>query len=154
MKLNGPKVSVGIPVYNGEDYLEEAIISLLNQTYQNIEIIITDNDSTDNTSKICEKYLENDKIKYYKNKVNLGASMNWNIVLSKSRGDYFTWHPHDDVIQPKYIETCVRILENNKDVVLCHSKTAIIDENGNITGNYDDRTSKYRVYSKKPYVRF
>jgi len=154
MLEENPKVSIGIPVYNGEDYLEEAINSILNQSYQNYEVIITDNDSTDNTSKICQKYLHNKKIKYYKNSTNLGATRNWNIAFSKSRGEYFTWHPHDDVLHPKYIENCVKILDNHQEVVLCHSRTGIIDENGKNIGNYDDRTSKFRVYSKKPHVRF
>jgi glycosyltransferase involved in cell wall biosynthesis len=122
-----------MPVYNGERFIEEAISSILDQTYRDFELIISDNASTDKTQQICEYYCQKDpRIKYYRNKKNLGAAWNYNNVYKLSIGKYFKWAAHDDVCAPTFIEKCVKELDKNESVVLCYPKTLIIDENSNV----------------------
>ena len=91
-----PKVTIGIPVFNGDQFLRKSIESIINQSYQDIEIIISDNCSTDNTEKICKTYAFNDKrIRYIKQSVNLGIFGNLEFVLSKAVGRYFMWSAAD-----------------------------------------------------------
>lgn len=131
-RQNKPKVSIGLPVYNGERYLEETLDSLLGQTYQDFELIISDNASTDSTEMICCEYAERDpRIKYHRNKKNLGAAANYNVVFHRAQGEYFKWAAADDLLAPEYLERCVKVLENDPGVVLCYARTEEIDEFGN-----------------------
>lgn len=133
VKTKMPKVSIVIPVYNGEKYLEEAIESALKQTYKNIEIIVVNDGSIDNTEKICEKYIS--KIKYYK-KENGGVASALNLALKKMSGDFFSWLSHDDIYLPDKIEKEVNyIIKNNLsyDCIL-YSDYLLIDELNNIIG--------------------
>ncbi|MEM9128176.1 MAG: glycosyltransferase family 2 protein [Pseudomonadota bacterium] len=126
-----PKVSLGLPVYNGEEFVGHAIDSLLNQTYEDFEIIICDNASTDATQAICQAAAEKDsRIQYHRNETNLGAAPNFNRTFDLSSGAYFKWVAHDDLLEPRYLEECVKVLDTQSDVAACHSFTAIIDENG------------------------
>lgn len=150
-----PRLSIGLPVFNGEKYLEKALDSILNQTYRNFELIISDNASTDNTPNICRAYATKDvRIKYYRNKRNLGASLNFNRVFNVSSGEYFKWAAHDDILSPEYLSKCISILDQDPSIVLCHSKTNKINENGEIVGSYDARESSIRIDSKKAHERF
>ena len=127
-----PLISVGIPVYNGENYLKEAIESVLAQTYRNWELIISDNGSTDSTQKICEQFVKQDsRIKYSRFSKNQGAARNYNRVFELAGGKYFKWLPHDDMISTNNLTESVQVLENNSDVVLCGSAKMHIDSNGN-----------------------
>ena len=149
-----PCVSLGLPVFNGEKYLKQALDSILAQTYQDFEIIISDNASTDKTQQICLKYAaEQKRIHYYRNKENIGASKNYNRVFLLSSGNYFKWAAHDDVLAPEYLQKCVSVLENDSSIILCHSKTACIDEKGVVVADYDERTLN-RVTSWIPHERF
>ena len=94
---NQPLVSIGVPVFNGEKGLAVALDSLIGQDYHNLEIIISDNASTDATSKICEEYVGKDsRIKYSRLEENIGAALNFNRVFERSSGKYFMWAAHDD----------------------------------------------------------
>ena len=138
MKQDIPKVSIGLPVYNGDNYLAEAIESILAQTHSNFELVITDNASTDNTEKICQSYAASDeRIRYFKNGYNLGAAPNFNKSFELSTGKYFKWAAHDDLLVPAFLEKCVAILENNPDVILCYPGTSVIDNESNIIKDYD-----------------
>ncbi|MFL2673187.1 MAG: glycosyltransferase family 2 protein, partial [Dehalococcoidia bacterium] len=87
-----PKISLGLPVYNESEFLDETILSLINQTHENIEIIAIDNGSNDNSYEILEKYSRSDKrIKIFKNDENIGLSNNFNLTFRKSTGRYFVW---------------------------------------------------------------
>lgn len=113
-----PKVSIGLIVYNGGKYLKNAIDSFLNQTFENYEIIISDNASTDDTKKICQEYARlNHKIKYVRQNKNKGAIFNFKHVLEHARGDYFMWASHDDIFAPTYISECLNIFKNNSNCV-------------------------------------
>jgi len=131
MEDNKPLVSVGMPVYNGEQYIKQALDSLLAQDYDNFELIISDNDSEDKTQQICLEYIAKDKrIKYYRQQDNLGAITNFNWVFEKSAGKYFMWAAHDDIWAPTYISKCVDMLEKETNAVLCCTYIKLIDRDG------------------------
>lgn len=129
MNQNYPLVSIGIPVYNGERYLENALNSILAQTFKDFELIISDNGSTDQTEKICRTYAKLDqRIKYFRNKQNLGAGWNFDQVAKLAKGKYFKWACHDDLYALGFLQECVDILERDSGNVLAYPKTLIIDE--------------------------
>lgn len=126
-----PLVSIGLPVYNGARYLRLALESLLAQDYENFELIISDNASTDSTAKICHQYRIMDKrVKYRRNDVNLGAAKNFNRVFELSAGEYFMWAAHDNLWDKSYISKCVTKLEEYPTAVLCFSEGIFINEAG------------------------
>lgn len=139
MKKNKPRVSIGLPVYNGERYLRNAIESNLSQTYKDFEMIISDNASTDGTKDICTEYASKDKrIRYYRFDTNLGAARNYNRVFELSEGEYFRWTTADDVCAPTHVEKCVETLDREPAVILCYPKTLLIDQYGNEIERFDD----------------
>jgi glycosyltransferase involved in cell wall biosynthesis len=116
---NNPLVSVGIPTYNRASTLVKSIESVLTQTYKNIEIIISDNASTDETKSICEKFCNLDqRIIYIRQKTNLGAANNFNVVLETAKGEYFMWLGDDDWISQDYIYECMNIFRLNLSYTL------------------------------------
>ncbi len=152
MSNNNPRVSIGLPVYNGENYLREALDSILAQTFEDFELIISDNASTDRTEEICKEYAAKDRrIRYYRNEQNLGAAPNYNRVFELSRGEYFKWAAHDDVCAPEYLKRCVEVLDQDSSVVLCYTQTGKIDERGELVGTYDVLMN---VDSQNPCERF
>ncbi|MFZ1397405.1 MAG: glycosyltransferase family 2 protein [Candidatus Promineifilaceae bacterium] len=135
MSTEQPLVSIGLAVYNGEQYLEEALNSLLGQTFTDFEIIISDNASTDHTAEICLRYAEQDaRIRYHRNATNIGGANNENQTFRMSCGKYFRWAADDDICAPTLIEECVKVLEENPDIVLCFPKTIKIDGEGDEMG--------------------
>lgn len=143
-RKRNPKVSIGIPVYNAEKFLREGLDSILAQTYNDFEIIIADNDSTDQTRKICLEYAQKDpRVKYHRNEKNLGAAPNHNLVFRLAKGEYFKWAGYDDVISSDFLEKCVEILDKNPDVVLCMPRSCLIDENGKYIGDYHYKADGY-----------
>lgn len=137
-----PTVSIGLPVYNGQQYLQSAIDSILGQTYRNIELVVCDNASTDDTEKICTQYAARDpRIQYHRNPHNMGAAANFNRVFELSTGTYFKWAAHDDVLEPTYLEKCVEMLEQTPDAVLCQSLVKIIDDQGECLQIYNHAAS-------------
>lgn len=126
-----PKLSIGLPVYNGERFLAQALDCLLAQTFRDFEIIVSDNASTDGTPQICNAYAQRDpRLRYVRNPRNMGAVANFNRVFELSTASLFKWAAHDDLHRETYLESCVRLLDDNPDVVLAHSNSAFIDENG------------------------
>ena len=107
-----PKVTIVIPVYNGSNYVRTAIESALNQTYKNLEVIVVNDGSKDNTEEIVLEY--KDKIKYLK-KENGGVSTALNLALENMTGDYFSWLSHDDYYYPEKIEKQINFLNKQKD---------------------------------------
>jgi glycosyltransferase involved in cell wall biosynthesis len=154
LSSNKPRVSIGMPVFNGEKYLREALDSILAQTYQDFELIISDNASTDHTQQICREYANKDsRIHYNRNEENLGAPKNYNRVFELSSGEYFKWAAYDDVLAPEYVQKCVNILDKDTSIVLCHSRTGRINEQGILVGIYN-RGMLRRISSWKPHERF
>lgn len=124
-----PRVSIGLPVYNGERYLGAAVSSILGQTFADLELIIVDNASTDGTSAICRSFAEKDsRIRYVRNIENVGAAANFNRAFHLARGSYFKWAAADDLCEPTFIERCVELLDNHPDAVLAFPDPVFIDE--------------------------
>jgi glycosyltransferase involved in cell wall biosynthesis len=122
-------VSLGLPVYNGESFLPQALDSILAQTFADFELVISDNASTDSTPGICHAYSSSDaRIHYSRNESNRGAGWNHNHVFDLSASDYFKWCAADDLIHPTYVSACLDRLEAHPDAVLCYSKAIIIDD--------------------------
>ena len=136
-----PRVSIGIPVYNGENYLELAINSLLQQSFQDFEIIISDNASTDRTQKICQDFQSRDRrIRYYRNTTNMGAAYNYKKVFQLARGNFFKWMAHDDRCSSNYLEECVKVLDSNPTIVMCFPRVSLIDEDDNLLPLIEENT--------------
>jgi len=126
MNDDNPKISIGIPVYNGEKFIRKCIESVLQQTYKNFELIISDNASTDSTSKICEEYLRKDnRITFVRQNKNMGQNWNFNFLLEKANGEYFVWVAADTIILPEFIEKNIAVLESQDKAVGCISKIKI-----------------------------
>jgi glycosyltransferase involved in cell wall biosynthesis len=120
-----PKVSIGLPVYNGEAYIQNTIDSILSQSFTDFELIISDNASTDETEKICREYADKDpRVRYYRVEQNRGAAWNFNRVFELSVGQYFKWAAHDDICAPNFLSELVPVLEENEEVVLCFPKSS------------------------------
>lgn len=126
-----PRLSIGLPVYNGDKYLSESLESLLGQTYEEFELIISDNASTDGTAEICRHYAEQDsRIRYVRQDHNIGCAPNHNFVLTESKGELFKSASHDDLYASELIERCIEALDGDPRVVLAHSWSAVIDSSG------------------------
>jgi glycosyltransferase involved in cell wall biosynthesis len=129
-----PRLSIGLPVYNGADHLPESLEALLGQTFEDFELIISDNASTDDTADICHQYQEQDtRIRYFRQPVNKGSAANHNFVVEQARGEFFKWASHDDLYGRDLIRLCVEALDERPEVVLAHSWTAVIDASGAVT---------------------
>src|SRR5215470_10065074 len=132
-----PRLSVGLPVYNGEKYLTESIESLLGQSYKDFELIISDNASTDSTADICRRYANQDsRIRYIRQPRNIGLAPNHNFVVDQSHGEFFKWAASDDLYGRELLQSCIDALDQHPDVVLAHSWTAAIDSAGKVIQAY------------------
>ncbi|MCS6771926.1 MAG: glycosyltransferase family 2 protein [Kiritimatiellae bacterium] len=128
-------VSIAIPLRNEERYLKRTLESICAQTYSNLQIIIADNASTDNSLQIARDYAAQDsRIEVYAHNHNIGSLANFNFVFKASRGDYFCWASGHDLMHPDCIARCVGELENRKEACLCHTAALWIDETDNVTG--------------------
>ena len=128
MKLFNPLVSIVIPVYNGTNYVAEAIESALNQTYKNIEIIVVNDGSKDKTENIAKSY--GDKIRYYY-KDNGGVASALNLGIKEAKGEYISWLSHDDIYYPNKIERQIEELKNIDDKnTMIYSNSEFIDKKG------------------------
>jgi glycosyltransferase involved in cell wall biosynthesis len=147
-------VSIGVPVYNGAPFLTATLESLLAQTYTDIELIISDNGSCDETAAICRTYSARDpRIRYERQETNRGAAWNYNHVFTLASGQYFKWAADDDVIDPGFVARSVAVLDRDPSVVLCYFSTVVhIDDEGNtlttesipLVGDSLDRQARFR----------
>lgn len=132
-----PRLSVGLPVYNGEEYLAESFDALLGQTYEDFELVVTDNASTDRTQEICREYAARDpRIRYLRLRRNIGAAPNHNYVFTQCRGELFKWASHDDLYARDLLRACVEALDERPEVVLAHADQAVVDEDGKVKVPY------------------
>ena len=126
-----PLVSIGIPVHNGGTLLPRALDSILGQTYPALEIIVSDNASTDQTESVVRAYAERDpRVRYLRSPVNLGAPRNFNRAFALATGRYFKWASYDDELEPGFIRACVEALEADPSAVACFSRGVIVDDAG------------------------
>lgn len=129
--MSTARVSIGLPVYNGERYLRDAVTSILEQTYTDFELILADNASTDSSLEIIEELADGDaRIRVLRSAENRGASWNFNRTVHEARGELFRWAADDDLLRPTYLQRCVEALDAREDAVLAHTQTVEIDEHG------------------------
>jgi glycosyltransferase involved in cell wall biosynthesis len=131
MDRTRPYVSIGVPVRNGAEFVGKSVESLLAQTYDAFELIISDNASTDETETICQSFASRDRrIRYHRSGKNLGAAHNINYLFQQARGKYFKLAAADDLHEPTYIERCLDVLEHDPAIVLAYARARFIDQNG------------------------
>ena len=130
---NRPRISFAIPVRNGELFIGRALDSLLNQDFEDLEVVISDNASTDGTGDIVRSYIERDsRIRYFSNTVDVGQIENFNRVFELSRGYYFRWMGADDWIETEYARKCVEALDDRPDAVGVTTQWRYMDDDGNV----------------------
>ena len=155
MASEQPRISIGLPVFNGGKYLEQAINSILAQTFADFELIIVDNASIDNTQEICSRYAARDtRIHYCRNEMNLGLTRNFNRAFELSTGKYFAYMSHDDYLAPQFYAKCLEVLENDPSVVLCHCQATIVDDQNSPVAHYDATQELGNELSPAPHIRF
>lgn len=126
-----PRVSIGLPVFNGGELLEATLNSLLAQTYPDFELIISDNASIDQTETICRAYAAQDRrIRYYRGEENRGLGWNYSRVFKLSTGKYFKWATADDLCERELVARCLEVLDRDPTVILAYPKTRFIDAAG------------------------
>jgi glycosyltransferase involved in cell wall biosynthesis len=147
-----PRVTIGMPVFNGARHLASALDSLLAQTFTDFELLIADNASTDRTGDICENHARRDaRIRYVRHTTNRGAVYNWNFVVEQGRGQYFKWASANDWCAPTMLEHCVRALDDDPRVVVVYGRTAYVDDDDHELGIYEHDP---QVLDERPSVRF
>ena len=156
-----PIVTIGLPVYNGEKFLQKKLESISNQTLKNFQVLISDNASDDQTSKICKEFMKTDnRIQYFKQEKNIGNARNFYFVLDQTATKYFVWSAVDDFMHTNFLKKNIENLEKNENYVGSVSKIEYFDDNGlikkkstsyekiDINSSYDKRASYYlRVVS-------
>jgi glycosyltransferase involved in cell wall biosynthesis len=134
-----PRVSIAVPAYNCERYIERCLKSLLAQTYRDFEIVVSDNASTDRTAEICDAIARTDaRVRVVRRTDNIGGPGNFRYVYSLCNGEFHKWSTADDYWDPRYLELCVAELDRRPDAVLCYSRTTLVDAEGQVLSHYDD----------------
>jgi glycosyltransferase involved in cell wall biosynthesis len=153
-----PTVTIGLPAYNGEPYIEEAIDSILGQTFADFELLVVDNRSTDRTVEICQTYAARDpRVRCIRQRQNFGYIENFNTAFRLSSGRYFKWAACDDVLAPEFLRRAVEVLDGDPSVVLAYPVILTIDEDGrpnDIRYRGFDRRVLERTASPDPAERF
>jgi Glycosyl transferase family 2 len=147
-----PLVSIGLPIRNGERYLDEAVRSVLDQEYGRIELVISDNASDDGTEEICRHFARSDsRVRYHRRSQNVGLVPNFNAVLQLAQGTYLKWMGDDDWLTPSYVTRCVEVLGDDPALILVTTRQAHVDADGAVeSASYDGA----RMRSASPVERF
>jgi glycosyltransferase involved in cell wall biosynthesis len=133
------RVGIGLPVWNGERFLEQTLTALLDQTFTDFELVIADNASTDRTEKICRSFaVRDERIRYHGAAVNHGAAWNFNRAFTLTTSELFKWSAYDDLCEPTFLERGVAALDAALGAVLAYPRTRLIDEDGVIVGDHED----------------
>ncbi len=150
-----PRVGIGVPVYNGANYLRETLQNLADQTFTDFQVLVSDNGSTDGTHDILAEFADKDeRFRYRIHPENIGAHRNYNSLVPHLTNEYFKWVAHDDLIAPDFLERCVAALDAEPDAVLAFTATHRIDEDGNVvetlhstkTYDFDEPSARLRAY--------
>jgi len=145
-----PLVTIAIPLYNEEKFILETVYSAINQTYKNIEIIISDNCSTDCSSeKIIEVVQKNTNVQLIKHPVNIGATANFNFLKNEAKGEYFMWLGAHDVISKNYIENSIKVLDQNLGIVMAFHNAVFFSDTLNLDNLQGDASSYIDTMSYK-----
>ena len=128
---SAPTVSVCMPLYNEERHVRDALEALLSQTHADVELVVSDNASTDRTGEICREFAERDsRVKYHRQATNIGAAANFDAVIHLARGRYFLWAGGHDLWDRELLECCVRVLESRPQAVIAGAECVWIDAGG------------------------
>lgn len=126
-----PRISIGLPICNGERYLPEVFKCLLGQTFTDLEVVVCDNASSDRTGEIAQDFAGRDpRVRYVRNPTNIGANRNYNLAMDLARGHYFKLGSDDDLLDPTYVEKTAAVLDADAGVSLAHSAVRYIDDEG------------------------
>jgi hypothetical protein len=137
--MSSPRVTIGLPVFNGERYLAETLESILAQDFEDFELVVADNASTDRTRDIVRRFAERDhRIRLVTSDENRGAAWNFSRLVAQARGEYFKWASGDDLVRPQYLSRCVQVLDDDAGVVLAYARTSLIDADGGWLRDHDD----------------
>ena len=150
-----PAITVGLPVFNGQDLIQVAVNSMLGQSFTDFELVICDNASSDETENICRELADLDnRVKYFRNESNIGAAANFRRVVNLASGKYFKWLGVDDFCDSSYLERTKEILDTRLDVSNCCSKVFIVDEKGQKLRKYDDAQHLDDDAPSKRFIQF
>lgn len=152
-----PTLTIGLPVYNGEAYLEQAIDALLGQSYGDFRLLISDNASTDATPAILDRYARVDRrIEIIRQPTNIGGSRNFAFLIDHASSEYFMWAAHDDVFAPTAVERCLDALVEDRTAAMCCADVAFIHEDSqptDVVANLDtgglDRDARINALLRK-----
>lgn len=137
--MSTPRLTIGLPVYNGETYLAETLKSLLAQDFDDFELVVSDNASTDATVQIVESFARRDpRLRLVRNDQNMGAAYNYNRLVMDSRAELFKWAGYDDLLEPGYVSSCVAALDANPRAVLAFAQATIMDAAGRRVHAYEE----------------
>ena len=157
MHANHPRLTVAVPVFNGERYVPALFDCLGAQTFQDFEIVIVDNASADRTADLCRSFAATDRrVRYFRNDANLGAARNFNRAFELGRGAYFKWAAYDDLFAPEYLARCVEVLDRDASAVLCQSDVLFAGPDlrplpyDSCTGCYLDPAGEPRIKNEPP----
>jgi glycosyltransferase involved in cell wall biosynthesis len=135
-----PRVGIGLPVYQGERFLDAALRSIAEQTFEDFELLVLDNASTDRTEEIARGWADRDpRVRYERQPENVGAGPNFNDAFHRTRGELFKWAAHDDLLHPDFLAACVRGLDEDPRAILAYPRAEIVDEQGRLVESYDAR---------------
>jgi glycosyltransferase involved in cell wall biosynthesis len=147
-----PLVSIGLPVRNGEQHLVEAARSVLDQDYDRLELLISDNASEDGTEEICRQLARADtRVRYHRHPRDIGLVPNFNSVLHHARGTYFKWMGDDDRLAPTYVSRCAKVLDDDPELILVTTQQSHVGAGGTVESASYDGT---RLRSARPVERF
>ena len=153
VESGAPLVSIGLPTYNGARYIRELLESLVAQDYPNLEILVSDNASTDGTEGIVREVAARDsRVTFERLSANLGAAANFHRVLTAARGTYFMWASDHDLWDPRYVASAVEALEADPGAVLAYAHTMFIDAAGRELGIMEDELDLDQVRPVDRYV--
>lgn len=148
-----PRVAIGLPVFNGENYLEDAIESVLAQDFEDFELVIADNGSTDGTEEMARAAVAADeRVRYDRSPVNRGATWNYNRLVASTDAEFFKWSAHDDMLAPRFLSACVAELDRSPNAVLAYPRTVLIDADGDVQD--DDFVDGLDLRDADPLIRF
>jgi glycosyltransferase involved in cell wall biosynthesis len=149
MHLDLPKVSIGVPVFNGEAYLRESLDSIVSQTFTNFEVIISDNASSDKSAEICKEFGDKDnRIKFFQQPENIGGWPNFKFVLKQARGEYFMWSAADDIRSLDFVELNYNFLASNSDYIAstCPNRFGINNKNVSFALKESDEYRRFEIF--------
>jgi len=149
---SNPRVSIGLPLFNGEKWIRPTIESVLAQDYRDLELVISDNASTDASAEICREYRQDDaRIKYFRNEHNVGVSNNFNLAFERARGEFFKWTSCSDLIDRSFVSRCLPVLESQSDVALVFPRTRLFRAE---LDDGQDYVERFDLDDHDPVVRF